>query len=338
MVPALRIRLWPTTPWRIGPDSGDRDQAGLVYHSDSIYSAVCQAFARFDLLEAWLNATIAAAEPAVRFTSGFPFLEETLFVPPPQSLWPPAASAKVRWKAVRFVPVELVRSLLEGQAVADDRWIVDPASGCLLALDRRGEAIGPFRQTVRLMAAVDRVAGGSVSPHRLLGAEFAPGAGLWCAAIFRDAGAFDEWKPRLQTAFRWLCDAGFGGRRSLGFGRASAPEFLESTWPGLLQMADAPANGGSAWWVLSVFAPSEADSVDWSAGCYRLLTRSGRIESSAGWGTAKLSLRMVEEGSVLSSPQDLRGGAFDVAPAGFPHPVWRTGYAAAVPVRVSESA
>ena len=338
MVPALRIRIWPTTPWRIGSDSGDRDQAGLVYHSDSLFSAVCQSFARLDLLDTWLAATVVAPDPAVRFTSCFPFLEDSLFVPPPQTLWPPAASPKVRWKAVRFVPVDLVRALQTGQAVADDRWIVDPASGCLLALDRRGEAVGPFRPTTRLMAAVDRVTGGAVAPHRVLGVEYAPGAGLWCAALFRDSEALTEWRPRLEAAFRWLCDSGFGGRRSLGFGRAAAPDFAESSWPALVrgEFAEPARNGG--WWMLSLFSPSADDALDWSSGCYRLLARSGRIESRSGWGTQKLSLRMLEEGSVVAAAQVPLGAAFDVAPPGFPHPVWRAAFAAAVPLQAPEAA
>ncbi len=43
MPAGLLIRLRPTGPWRIGPDSGDRDRVERIYHSDTLYSAVSRA-------------------------------------------------------------------------------------------------------------------------------------------------------------------------------------------------------------------------------------------------------------------------------------------------------
>ncbi len=104
-MPAVLIRLRPTGPWRVGPDSGDRDRVDRVYHSDALYSAVCSAMSRLGALEEWLDATARAGEPAVRFSSCFPFHHDTLYVVPPRHVWPPAASSKVRWKGARFVPL-----------------------------------------------------------------------------------------------------------------------------------------------------------------------------------------------------------------------------------------
>jgi CRISPR-associated protein Csm4 len=338
MLAALRIRLRPTTPWRVGPDTGARDQADSVYHSDGLYSAVCSAFGRFDWLEEWLEATAKAADPAVRFTSAFPFLDETLFVPPPMTVWPPvAASTKVRWRAASFVPVSILPSLLAGESPAEDRWVVDPGSGCLLALDRRGEAAGPFRMATRLQAAVDRVSGAAVLPRRVVCQEFAPGAGLWCAALFRDEETRERWMPRLKSAFCWLADSGFGGLRSLGFGRSSEPEFNEASWPSLVLEKAESAAAVQGWWLLSLYTPGSAESIDWKAGSYGLLTRSGRVESDSGRGLEKRSLRMIREGSVIEASEPLRGAATDVAPAGCGHPVWRTGFAAAIGLPAREA-
>jgi hypothetical protein len=41
---------------------------------------------------------------------------------------------------------------------------------------------------------------------------------------------------------------------------------------------------------------------------------------------------MVSEGSVLVASAEPRGAATDVAPEGFPHPVYRAGFALAVPI------
>jgi hypothetical protein len=43
-------------------------------------------------------------------------------------------------------------------------------------------------------------------------------------------------------------------------------------------------------------------------------------------------LNMVSEGSVLLASGNLRGLATDVAPDGFPHPVYRAGFAMAIPI------
>src|SRR4051812_12542581 len=93
MNPGLVVKLRPTGPWRIGPDSGARNQVDAVYHSDSLYGAVTSAMARLGSLEEWLDATARGAAPAVSFGSCFPFVDEIGFVTPPRTVWPPASAA-----------------------------------------------------------------------------------------------------------------------------------------------------------------------------------------------------------------------------------------------------
>ncbi len=326
MNPGLLIRLRPTGPWRIGPDSGDRDRVDRIYHSDSLYSAVTGAMARLGTLEEWLDSTVRAPEPAVRFSSCFPFQGDTLFVAPPRNLWPPPASAKVRWKGARFVPLGVVESLVAGRAISDDGWTIDGASETLVA----SGAAGPFVTSVRSSAAVDR-AGAAVAPHSTACLEFTPGSGLWLIAAFSDDAAREKWTSPLTTALRLLADSGFGGERSRGWGRSEMPEIVEGNLPDLLMK---PADGAAetAYWMLSLFHPAESDVVDWQRGNYSLTTRGGRVESEARWGDAKKPTRMVAEGSVIVSPAEPRGAATDVAPEDFPHPVYRAGFALAIPI------
>ncbi|MEI4927059.1 hypothetical protein Q8G50_31585, partial [Klebsiella pneumoniae] len=79
-----------------------------------------------------------------------------------------------------------------------------------------------------------------------------------------------------------------------------------------------------------VYSPHPNDAVDWSAGEYRDLQRGGWTDSVAG-AAPKKQVRMLQEGSVLHAAS-LRGRAVDVAPDGFAHPVYRAGFALAVPV------
>jgi CRISPR type III-A-associated RAMP protein Csm4 len=329
MAAALLVRLRPMGPWRIGPDSGDRDRVDRIYHSDALYSAVCAAMANLGALEQWLDATARAAEPAVRFSSCFPFHRETLYIVPPKHLWPPPPSSRVRWKGARFVPLSAVEDLVGGRALNDEQWVIDGASESLIPASAPAGP-GLFRVAVRSSAAVDR-GGAGVSPHSAACLEFAPGNGLWFVAEFADDAAREKWRDPVAAAIRLLADSGFGGERSLGWGRAQMPEIGEGNLPELLLR---PGGGGAeaGHWMLSLFHPGAADSVDWQRGNYSLITRTGRTESAAGWGELKKPTRMVAEGSVLVAAAAPRGAAPDVRPDGFEHPVYRAGFAVSIPV------
>jgi CRISPR type III-A-associated RAMP protein Csm4 len=326
MPAGLLIRLRPTGPWRIGPDSGDRDRVERIFHSDALFSAVTSAIARLGGLEEWLDATARTEEPAVRFSSCFPFQGDTRFIVAPRNVWPPPASPKVRWKGARFTPLDVVKSLLSGRAIGEDKWTIDGPSECLVPMSSN-PVTGPFRVAVHTSAAMDRE-GVAVAPHSTACLEFTPGSGLWFLAAFSDDAARERWTGPLTGAIRLLADSGMGGERSRGWGRFEMPEIRSGDLSQLL--FDSPGSG--AYWLLSLFHPAESDGVDWNQGNYAIATRVGRVESEAGWGEIKQSTRMIAEGSVLVSSSDLRGSVKDVAPEGFAHPVYRSGHAIAIPV------
>jgi CRISPR type III-A-associated RAMP protein Csm4 len=339
MNPGWIVRFRPLGPWRSGPDSGARDRVDPVFHSDRLYSAVCSAMAQLGQLEEWLDATARNPDgPAARFSSCFPFQDELLYVIPPRSHWPPAPSLKVRWKGARFVPLRVVETVLADKNVDENRWAVDGASECLMPADRPR---GPYQQAVRSHAAVDRLSS-HIDVHLTACLEFREGAGLWAAVFFADESAKSAWSERLTAALRLLADSGFGGKRSWGWGRCQMPEITEGDMPGLILRPrearaaaveeEAPAPVEQAWWLLSLFSPASADSVDWQRGEYALVTRAGRVESAAAPGTLKKAARMVAEGSVLFSDAPVSGTAVDVAPDGCPHPVYRSGYALAISI------
>ncbi len=326
MNPALLVKFRPTGPWRTGPASGARDQVDLLYHSDSLFSAVTQAMLYMGYLDSWLDATARRPEgSAVRLSSCFPFMGTVQFIVPPRTVWPPAPSAKVRWKGARFIPLSVVQGLLSGQPVNEERWSVDGESECLVPNGRTG----PFRSSVRSSAAVDRLTG-SVASHSAACLEFMPDSGLWCAISFIDEAAQADWDKPVRAALRWLADSGFGGKRSGGWGRSEAPEFLEGTLPDLIIPIAEPVEG--AYWLLSLFSPAAGDSVDWQRGNYGVTCRGGRVESPVTSGASKKLVNMIEEGSVLAAASAPSGTARDVAPDGYAHPVYRAGFALAIPI------
>jgi CRISPR type III-A-associated RAMP protein Csm4 len=518
MNPGLVVKLRPSGPWRIGPDSGARNRVDAVYHSDSLYSAVTSAMARLGWLEEWLDATARPGASAVSFGSCFPFMDEIGFVVPPRTVWPPAShsarAARIRWKSARFVPLTVVQSILAGRRLDENQWSVDGPSDCLVPAGRPG----PFRTAVRWSAAVDRLTG-ATDRHSTACLEFRPGAGLWTVVSFQDEAAQARWAGPVKAAFRLLADTGFGGERSRGWGRSESPEFTEGTLPDLIlpppsevaeasvkaaspvlplvaapesaapvtelatpaadavalaeptasesepatteqvpvaeagepspeavvpvaepaaielvpiaeleapaaeamavaeatapaleqaevepvsvaaleapaaeAVAEATAPGSEPvaaepspeavvpvaepaaielvpiaeleapaaeavavpeipadpapepvaatvpaapthpHWLLSVFTPAAADTVDWSRGNYTVLSRGGRVDSPAGSGELKKQIHMVAEGSVLFAEAAPRGSAANVAPDGFAHPVFRAGFAVAIPL------
>jgi CRISPR type III-A-associated RAMP protein Csm4 len=173
---------------------------------------------------------------------------------------------------------------------------------------------------------VDR-SGAGVSAHSTACLEFTPGSGLWTVAQFASDAAREQWTGPVTSAFRLLADSGFGGERSSGWGRSDTPEITEDEV--VINIKEPAATG---YWLLSLFHPAESDTVDWAQGDYSLMTRGGRVESDARWGDGKKLTRMVAEGSVLVAGAEPRGVASDVAPDGFPHPVYRAGFALAIPI------
>ncbi len=302
----IEVKLRPTGPWRVGHHAGDRERVDVVYHSDQLYSAVTHAMRALGWLEDWLDVTARASEPVVRFSSLFPFMGRTRLAPPPKSVWPPSNPGRLYLQGAKLVPLEIVKS----GVVEETRWAVDGESECLLPMG----AASPFRVSVRTAAAVDRL-NGAVEPHRTACLEFAPNAGWWGVFSCSDA----TWEARVKSALRLLADSGFGGERSRGWGRASEPQFSEAAH------LFAPTGAEGYCWLLSTYSPHETDVVDWSRGEYSAAVRSGWTDSPAGAG-AKKQVRLMEEGSVLAA-ETLKGRAVDVAPEGFPHPVYRSGVA-----------
>lgn len=113
-----------------------------------------------------------------------------------------------------------------------------------------------------------------------------------------------------------------------------AAEAVAEPKPPVTEPAPAPRAAAfeQAHWLLSLFTPAPADTVDWRRGNYFVVERGGRVDSPAGSGELKKQLQMIAEGSVLYAADQPRGAAADVAPDGFAHPVFRAGFAVAIPL------
>ena len=189
-------------PWRFGPDSGARDRVDLIYHSDALFSAVCSAMSQLGLARGMAGGDRRLrTSPAVRFSSFFPFVGDTLLVVPPRSLWPPPESTKIRYKGARFVPLPVIQALLSDQAIDEDRWTVDGESECLIPSGQPAAGRSASR-CVPAPAWIGCSHAGWKS-HSTACLEFARDAGLWTVVQFADGDAANNGKRRC--AVRCCC-------------------------------------------------------------------------------------------------------------------------------------
>ena len=227
-------------------------------------------------------------------------------------------------RALRALGV--VESLAAGKALSEDGWTVDGDSECLLPF-ATPPVPGPFRVSVRSSAAVDRD-GDAVTPHSAACLEFTPGSGLWCVCQFSDDAARERWTEPLTAAIRLLAipDSAASVR---GVGAARRCPSSATGWANFTFLR---ANRRTARTGCSRCSTRPPRTRSIGQGNYSLTTRGGRVESEARWGDPKKHTRMVAEGSVLVAAAEPRGAAADVAPDGFPHPVYRAGFALAIPI------
>ena len=186
MNPGLVVKLRPSGPWRIGPDSGARNRVDAIYHSDSLYSAVTAAMARLGWLEEWLD-----AHRPHRLAGGL--FQLLLSVPRRDRLRGSAAhhlaagvplghgrAGALEERAIRSAE-RVVQSILAGRRLDENQWSVDGPSECLVPAD----SPGPFRTAVRWSAAVDRLTGRRATGTPPRAWSSAPDPGLWTVVSFR---------------------------------------------------------------------------------------------------------------------------------------------------------
>lgn len=300
--PALLVQLQPLTPWRCG--SGRPGEPASLVPSDSVFAALCHAFARLGWAEEWL----AEGARAVRLSSLFPSLPDCFFAPLAEEVRETQRQSKrVRMSAVRFAPFAAVRDLAAGK-FDEGRWVLDLSSGCLLPADRAGVG-GPFRPVERTRAAVDRATRIAVESAATNGIDFGGSGGAWCLATFDSEAARDVWSARLKGAFRFLADDGIGGWRAAGWGRSRRPRFREGSLGHVVSKMGWPVGEASdRWWALGLITPAESDAIDWSGGAYGTIERFGASAAGA-FGPYQ---KFVREGSVLQSAVEPVGRVLEI--------------------------
>ena len=279
------------------------------------------------LAEEWLQATAtSAAAPAVRFSSFFPFVGDTLLVVPPRSLWPPPGihQDSLQGRALRSAFGDRIAAIARKRSTKTaGPWMARASAWCLPNQGR-----GPFRVALRSSAGVDRLQNAAVEVHSTACLEFraraASGPSFSLPMKLPRRNGRRRFRARCCC---WPIPAWAASGRAAGAAR-KRPSGSRGRRRKLPLEQPTIARTGCC---RSTRQPKTTQWIG-SAATTPPCRGSGRIESSARWGEPKQPTTMIAEGSVLLASNELRGAASNVAPEGFPHPVYRAGFAVTVPI------
>ena len=320
------------------------EETAEFVHSDTLFSALCSVV-RLGWGESELEHFLApfrAGEPPFLVSSAFPFAGPVRFLPKPQLALPspPPDDARKRLRQTRWVSFGLFQAWLSGQLPGDAftpeaflpavaAWLL-PSESRALPRSFTRDGIPLWVRDVVPRVAIDRVTSAS-QVFRSGRLRFGPESGLFVLVEWRDA----SWRPLVETALAELGQLGLGGLRSTGHGQFTLEPGEESDVPEQEQPVGLVT--------LSLYAPTRhelAAGVLGPAARYDLVLRGGWIASPDGSSYRRRELRMISEGSLVAQPPGttVRGHLVDVTPEVMRtvHPVYRYGFAFAVPVGPKE--
>lgn len=326
---AVRLRF--VTPVHIGSGRDDLENAGIIFHSDALKSALYAV--GLQLFPEWGNPS--RFFDSFRISSCYPYADQELFLPRPLSGFYLAFSdisedrAPKKAKKIQFIALSLI-----------DKWTRNPDTPVDVSakqLSNDGQFLfsesGRARQ-VFIMNEQQRVKVGKFEvevgedsktvPFLIDRVHFFDGCGLYFLLDCPDKSL----RAQLFIALRLLGEAGIGTDRAVGNG------FFEFDEVHDVSTVDLPGTGKFSKQIpLGLYLPrrEEITSINLDESAWQLIKRGGYIagttdERFRSW--RKNSIFFFAEGSVLSGPIRLLGKYTDLRPHGNDeslHPVWRDG-------------
>ncbi|MBN1815273.1 MAG: type III-A CRISPR-associated RAMP protein Csm4 [Anaerolineae bacterium] len=343
---AMAYALRPRAPFHFGVRGVGVEATAMTARSDSLFSALCitlrELYGEAELtgfLERFPTREHPDRDPPLLLSAGLPYAGDVRFYPrpllPTPGLEHDPAEQKYQ-KKINLVSETIFRAWISGDDVLPyyDRpqrqnllhggrvWVTTDER---TTLSRSDDFVDEDTGQVRMWTVgdvsrvtVDRASSAS-SVYQAGQVRFAPGAGLYLLAAWRD----DEWRDRFWKVLQVLGDAGIGGERSSGYGLFTPLE------PASVALPD--AEGAERWATLSSCWPLPGqEGILGRGAAYQLENRRGWMDSPEGRNLRRKSVRMLEPGSVLRAlpDQTIYGGLADVTPDVFTaHTVWRYGLA-----------
>ncbi len=359
------ILLNPRAAFHLGERGIGLEETSVVLHSDTLYSAICIAWAILYGEEALRHELVPTDEkqedwrPPFLISSAFPFAGSVRFYPKPFLPFPVERETEIdeserrqiaKLKDVEFVSEEVFVSLLRNEPQLPESNDELPHGGTLwlsageadrmredfgvrsIAAERFWSTVKVPRVTLDVKSGVSNIWHfGRVVFRKTRNENSKAKSGYHFLVRYLDEAS----AVRLKAAVRFLGDAGIGGDRSSGHGLFE-PVF--STPPAFHIPPDA-----NAFIFLSLTFPKRQQvlSLLGEASRYRWITRGGWIGGALPTPLRRKTVRMFAEGSLLTGNpnQYVWGQAVDVTPEnahelGLLHRVYRYGFAFPVGVRL----
>jgi CRISPR-associated protein Csm4 len=327
-------KLEPRSPFHFGVRGVGIEATEEVFHSDSLFSALCFGV-RMWRGEGVLRELLAAFQKSPPFlvSSLLPYAREVLLFPKPCLYIQVSEGERPRLKDVRFVSQEVLLALLKGMPLegelAEGNLLQEGAVWVTRGERERLEGLDFIWQTGRLpRVTVDRASSSSQIFH-LGRVRYAEGCGLYFLLRLEDA----FYSGLVDDALSYLEEAGLGGERSLGSGSFKVKRSpFTPPWP----------KEGDGFITLSLYHPTLEElqaGILKQPAAYELVLRRGWVGSPERGGHRRKSVYFLGEGSLLRTlGRDFYGDLADVTPEIEPekHPVFRYGFAFPIPVTLKE--
>ena len=320
------VKLRFKTPVHFGQMGIGIEEVSEVVHSDTLFGALCWAWASLygrESLEDLLNSF--TEKPPFLLSSCFIYSGDTFFLPKPHTSPPGFEDLATREeysriiKEMNYLPRETFRCWAWREKI-DYGFIKSDYSKC-------------YERFLVPRVALDRATSNSQIFYCGV-VRYRDNCGLFCLIRIEDVAC----EEKLHAAFDLLGEMGLGGERTSGFGRFEPIwEDADEEWRRLLSFP------GDSYCCLSLFHPENPEIIDEliEGASYSLLERRGWFSSPFSKKQYKRkTVTMFAEGSVFTRP--ITGHLVDVTPDIWrkeeedPHPIYRYGYAFTIPIKQRE--
>jgi CRISPR-associated protein Csm4 len=372
MAERLAYRLVARSPFHFGERGVGIEEASLILHADTLFSAVCLALRELGeplepILERFPRVRVPGSgppralagedPPPFRFSSAFPFGGQVHLFPRPllravglDEIEDPGLGKAL--KKVRYVSQPVFEALAGGQSVASyllgENGGSDEMRADVLLQGGRAWVSPSELASLRGLAdartgairlwdegTVPRVTVDRVSSRSQVYAAGRVTFASECGLFFLADYADAALQPKVEQALRALGDTGIGGERSSGHGQFRL-EIVES-----FPLAEPPDAETGAYTTLAPYWPplAEVQAGVLDDASYGLLNRRGWLASPEGMNLRRRGVRMLMEGSVTRARPT--GALADVKPLdpapaeNVAHDVWRYGLAYPLRCRVA---
>ncbi|MEM2889791.1 MAG: type III-A CRISPR-associated RAMP protein Csm4 [Candidatus Hadarchaeum sp.] len=343
--------LTARSPFHFGERGVGMEEASVLLHSDTLFSALCLMLRELgetltpllDCFPRWRFEESKPAQPIegmppFRLSSAFPFwarrkndglIERLFFFPKPFLRMRLAARANdpVQAKAlkrVQFVSQSVFEALLAGGEVAFEAAV---QGGKIWVTTEEKQKLGLEKlwvEETRPRVMVDRTSSAS-QVYGVGQVRFTQDSGLFFLVDYEE----ETWQSTIEKALRALGESGVGGERSSGCGQFDLRVVADFT-------LQTPAEA-NAFTTLSLYWPPEGEVKNGllNGASYGLIMRRGWIGAPGGMNLRRRGVRMFTEGSVFTKQPF--GALADVKPLdpeevpNVAHDVWRYGLAFPLP-------